>query len=181
MVVITEEMESLEKIARDHLVLEKAGEHPQLDQYELTYFLMNSRGFDILGLVVNDYGEELWYRQNALCKPQLFKSWHDFESVLSEGDKTVLRNLNHMVLKDAKGDIVESLKISEAEYKLQDCNANSTFSPTTLIAQLWARIIELETKLNEVYNAPGMPGFVQACDHFSNVVESSGLIDTDLV
>lgn len=121
-------------------------------------------GIDTHGLITLKTGGEKWFKHKFTPYSFVvtFNSWSEYCKSLNKGELHMLENLNKAILTRKDGHVLEQINIKDTDVVYKNYEGTRGIVPNSLISYLWKRIIELEQKVSEINDAPGMPGYEKA-------------------
>ena len=154
--------EELRKHVSENLKLECAHLHVLFDGLRVFF-----------GLCVLSNGEELWVR----CKGGLTirkenldvvcsACFEDFWLAISPSQRTLLQRLDNICILDRHGNVIETTLSADIQVDFKEYQRKEMLLDSDIIRLLLQKVLALEEKVEKVYNAPHMPGYVEAKQRF---------------
>lgn len=132
-------------------------------------------GIDSFGLITLKTSTEKWFKLKFA--PSLYvktyDTWSKYCNSLSKNELYMLENLNKATLTRKDGHVLEQVDLGGTDVLYKDYDAHRGIVPNSLIGHLWHKIIQMEEKVNEMYDAPGMPGYEKARARFNENASKS--------
>ena len=121
--------------------------------------------FEILGFAQNAT-ETIWFRiPTCLAKQQTFfrsTKFADFWDAIGSSERTYILRLGTTCIVNREGQVLESYTNDELKFRSKTYQREERLVDDNIIRVLLQKVQSLEEKMEKVYNAPNMPGAVEA-------------------
>lgn len=128
---------------------------------------------EFAGVVVVD-SVEYWFSGVTISgKFELFPNFREFWNYLEPWKQTTLSRLGETLILGKGDEIVERYGYGDTRHTWKEWPQSSSFGPQNIVSVLLDKILALEEKVEKMYNAPGMPGCVEAEASFYSKAEEA--------
>ena len=188
----------LQEKARNNMIEYEPSSHDRLnDEVRRLYgagahvtrynFFLRKIGRIEYGLLDTNIGKEVWYKRTSDTYDYYYQThrfaenWHDFVERFMKEDIEWLENINTFHVID--GDNVRRYPIEFGKTRFVTYHQKSNVGELATgmhvqyllsrLEEITNRLEKMEEQMIELYNAPGMPGFVQSAEHFCELQQAS--------
>lgn len=113
-------------------------------------------------------------------RPTLYVAFGEFWDALPDAERLHILNLGQVHIMDADGQVVERIEVTESKWRWKQYPQLYNMADSDpIVGALLSKVQRLENmcstlqrQMEEIYNAPGMPGFIAARDRFVEELSS---------